>query len=75
MSLVGRPETQYHQDPHPWLGGPQTKDKLKRFTPRNEGSETHIWLPRPGVLHWKMSPPEHLALEDNGLVHGRVRAL
>ena len=33
------------------------------FSRRSQGSEPHIGLPSPGVLHWGDEPAEHLALK------------
>ena len=39
---------------------------MQRFSPRSKGSEPHIRLPRPRVLHWEDEPPKCLALKASG---------
>ena len=39
---------------------------MQRFSPRSEGSEPHIGLHSPGVLHWKDEYPQYLALKASG---------
>ena len=38
---------------------------MKRFSPRSNGSESHIGLPSPGVLQWEKEPSECLALKTS----------
>ena len=36
------------------------------------GSEPHIWVPSPGVLHWRDEPPGHLGASVHksvGMIH------
>ena len=50
------------------MGNPQTGEELhlQSFSPRREGSEPHISLPRPAVLGQEYETPEHLSLKACG---------
>ena len=65
---TGREESQYSQEPHAQVGNPQTGEELhlQSFSPRREGSEPHISLPRPAVLGQEYETPEHLSLKACG---------
>ena len=48
---------------------------MQRFFPRSNGSEPHIRLPSPGVLHQEEKVSECLALKASRLAFGRARGL
>ena len=43
---------------------------MQRFSPRGEGSESHIRFPSPAVLHQEDENPECLALKVSGAYFG-----
>ena len=53
MRQVGGAETWYSQDPHLEIGNTQKvrQSQLQRFSPRSEGSESHIRFSSLEVLH------------------------
>ena len=59
------------------VGNPQTGGELQlqRFSPRREGSEPHLRLPRPAVLGREDETPECLSLKARGLTFGSPREL
>ena len=65
---TGREESRYGQEPYTQVGNPQTGEELQsqRFSPRREGSEPHLRLPRPAVLGRKDETPERLSLKAYG---------
>lgn len=69
MRWVGRVEMLESQDSHLTISNSQMGglSQFQRFSPRIEGSESHVRLPSAGVLHQENEPPEHLALKARGL--------
>lgn len=65
MRCIGEAELWYTQDPHSQMGKAQMvrQLQLQSFYTKKKRSETHIKLPRLGVLHQENKYPECSALK------------
>lgn len=65
MRCIREAELWYTKDPHSQMGKVQMvrQLQLQSFSTKKKGSETHIKLPRLGVLHQEDKHPECSALK------------